>query len=68
MILLTSLGLIPWLRRFAVPPFYALLNPLGVAILFGIGFTSTLRNITGRGVRWKGRTIVERQRKLTGEA
>ncbi|MCC7446047.1 MAG: glycosyltransferase [Anaerolineae bacterium] len=70
MIVLTALGLIPWLRRFAVQPswFYALLNPLGVAILFGIGFTSTFCNITGRGVRWKGRTIVERQRKLTGEA
>ena len=61
--LVTALGLVAWMRRFEVRMawLYALLNPLGMSLMFGIGLMSTLRTISGRGVRWKGRTIIERQ-------
>lgn len=60
-ILVTASSLIAWLHRFGVKPawLYAALSQLGIMILFGIGFVSTLRVLSGLGVRWKGRTIIE---------
>jgi len=53
--------LMPWLRRFAVHPVggYALLNIPALGVLWLIGMVSTFRALSGRGVRWKGRTIIE---------
>jgi chlorobactene glucosyltransferase len=58
-VLLTALGLRAWLRRFGVRLvwWYALLNPAGVAILWGVGLVATYRAVFRRGVRWKGRVI-----------
>jgi glycosyltransferase involved in cell wall biosynthesis len=58
-----ALGLLRWMSRFEVYPawVYALLNPIGVSLLFGIGFISTLMTLSGRGVRWKDRTIHEQR-------
>jgi glycosyltransferase involved in cell wall biosynthesis len=63
---LTAAGLIPWLRRFRVNPawLYALLSPIGVTVLFCIGFTSAVRTLAGFGVRWKGRTIIEQREQV----
>jgi chlorobactene glucosyltransferase len=58
-VLFIAAGLVAWNRRFGVPPLYALLNQIGVGLFFFVGMVSTTRAITGRGVRWKGRTIVE---------
>ncbi len=62
-VLLNTFGLIPWMRRFGVPAGYALLNILGINILWGVGMISTFRVIGGIGVRWKGRTIIEPARR-----
>lgn len=58
-----AVGLAPWMRRFGVRPAFgfALFNLLGIAVLWIIGMVSTLRVISGLGVRWKGRTIVEQR-------
>jgi hypothetical protein len=60
---INAAGLIPWLRRFHVRTVWlcALLSPIGVAVLFCIGFISALRTLMGFGVRWKGRTIIEQR-------
>ena len=47
-------------RRFRIPTAYALLTPLGIAVLYAILLDSGLRITTGRGVTWKGRSIYER--------
>jgi cellulose synthase/poly-beta-1,6-N-acetylglucosamine synthase-like glycosyltransferase len=47
-------------RRFKVPLVYALLTPLGLALLYTLLLDSSLRITTGRGVSWKGRRIYER--------
>jgi chlorobactene glucosyltransferase len=59
---LNAVGLSAWLERFGVSKSYALLNLLGLAVLWGVGMVSTFRVLTGIGVRWKGRTIVESAR------
>lgn len=46
-------------RRFRVPPAYALLTPLGLAVLYAILLDSGLRITLGRGVTWKGRRVYE---------
>ena len=55
--------LLPWLRRFGVRPaaVYALLNLPAMGLLLFIGMVSTMRAVFGRGVSWKGRTIIERR-------
>ena len=47
--------LAPWYRRFGVPRGYALLYPLGVALLAAIASDSAMRTASGHGVTWKGR-------------
>jgi cellulose synthase/poly-beta-1,6-N-acetylglucosamine synthase-like glycosyltransferase len=47
-------------RRLKVPLRYALLTPLGLALLYAILLDSALRITTGRGVTWKGRSVYER--------
>ena len=47
--------LAPWYRRFGVSRRYALLYPLGVALLAAIAADSAWRTAGGRGVTWKGR-------------
>ncbi len=59
--LVNAIGLAPWMIRFGVRPIYALFNLPGIALLWLIGMVSTLRVIAGRGVRWKGRTIIEQR-------
>ncbi len=51
----------PWLARFGVRPAigFALLNPIGGAVLCLIGLVGTARGLMGHGVRWKGRLIRE---------
>jgi hypothetical protein len=61
LIAITAFWLRPWVRRFGVQPVYALLNSIGVILLLWIGFVSTIQAITGRGVRWKGRNIIEQR-------
>ncbi len=65
--LIVTLGLLPWMRRFGVhpAPLYALLNPLGIVVLWLIGMVSTLRVLSGAGVRWKDRTVVETRSAIT---
>ena len=46
-------------RRLKIPLPYALLTPLGLAVLYAILLDSGLRITTGRGVTWKGRSIYE---------
>jgi chlorobactene glucosyltransferase len=46
-------------RRFKVPLAYALLTPLGLAVLYAILLDSGLRITLGRGVTWKGRRVYE---------
>ncbi len=60
--LINALGLVPWMARFGVRPAlgYALCNLIGIGLLWLIGMVSTFRAVFGVGVRWKGRTIVER--------
>jgi glycosyltransferase involved in cell wall biosynthesis len=48
-------------RRFKVPLLYALLTPLGLALLYGLLLDSGLKISLGRGVTWKGRKIYERE-------
>lgn len=47
-------------RRFKVAKTYALLAPLGLALLYAILLDSGLRITRGRGVTWKGRRVYER--------
>jgi chlorobactene glucosyltransferase len=47
-------------RRFKVSPVYALLTPLGLALLYAILLDSSMRITFGRGVTWKGRRFYER--------
>lgn len=47
-------------RRFKSPLAYALLTPLGLALLYAVLLESSLRIKTGMGVYWKGRKIYER--------
>jgi chlorobactene glucosyltransferase len=47
-------------RRFKVPLLYALLTPLGLAMLYAILLDSALRITFGKGVTWKGRRVYER--------
>ncbi|HYO90543.1 MAG TPA: glycosyltransferase family 2 protein [Pyrinomonadaceae bacterium] len=47
-------------RRFKAPLAYALLAPLGLALLYAVLLESSLRIKTGMGVYWKGRKIYER--------
>lgn len=47
-------------RRCGVASSYALLTPLGLALLYAMLLDSTVRIATGRGVTWKGRKIYER--------
>jgi glycosyltransferase involved in cell wall biosynthesis len=54
-----ALALRPWMVRFGIARRYAWANLLAITILWGIGMVSTLRVISGRGVRWKGRTVIE---------
>lgn len=58
-LVLTSIGVLPWLRRFGVSPIYAIFSYIGLAFLWAAGLVSTMRGIFGLGVRWKDRTIVE---------
>lgn len=53
----TTLGLLPWLRRFRVPAYYALASYIGLTLLWAVGLASTTRGLLGVGVRWKDRTI-----------
>jgi chlorobactene glucosyltransferase len=55
--------LLPWLRRFGVRPAvgYALLNLPALSLLLLIGAVSTMHVVFGRGVQWKGRTIIEQR-------
>lgn len=46
-------------RRFKVATIYALLSPLGLALLYAILLDSGLRISWGRGVTWKGRRVYE---------
>ncbi len=39
-----------------IPRWYGFTIPLGAAILAAMMFTSTWKNLTGKGIRWKGRT------------
>lgn len=58
-IALTGIGLWAWLKRFNVQPrwLFALLNPIGMVIIWGIGLVATTRSVLRLGVQWKGRTI-----------
>ena len=47
-------------KRCRVPAVYALLTPLGLALLYTMLLDSTIRITTGRGVTWKGRKVYER--------
>jgi hypothetical protein len=47
-------------RRCGVASRYALLTPLGLALLYAMLLDSTVRIATGRGVTWKGRKVYER--------
>jgi hypothetical protein len=47
-------------RRCKVPVVYALLSPLGLAVLYTMLFDSTVKIASGRGVTWKGRKVYER--------
>jgi cellulose synthase/poly-beta-1,6-N-acetylglucosamine synthase-like glycosyltransferase len=47
-------------RRFKVSLLYALLTPLGLAMLYAILLDSGLRITMGKGVTWKGRRVYER--------
>jgi hypothetical protein len=38
-----------------IPRWYGFTVPLGAAIFAAMMFTSTWKNLTGRGIRWKGR-------------
>jgi chlorobactene glucosyltransferase len=58
--LLQVLGLVPFNRRFGVPLSYALLTPLGLALLYAILLDSGWRITFGKGVTWKGRSVYER--------
>ncbi|MHB8629908.1 MAG: glycosyltransferase family 2 protein [Aggregatilineales bacterium] len=59
--ILNAIWLTPWMRRFNLYPAfgYALLNLPAMLLLWLIGLVSTARALTGVGVRWKDRTIVE---------
>ena len=48
-------------RRFKIPFVYALLTPLGLAVLYTLLLDSSVRITTGRGVSWKGLRIYERK-------
>jgi hypothetical protein len=43
-------------RQMGIPPLYALTYPLGVAVGNAMLLFSLYRVVSGRGVRWKGRT------------
>ncbi|MBX3062452.1 MAG: glycosyltransferase [Anaerolineae bacterium] len=58
-VLAVALGLSNWLRRFGVPAYYALLNPIGTIFLWLVGVVATARAVFRLGVRWKDRTIRE---------
>lgn len=47
-------------RRCKVPFVYALVTPLGFALLYAMLFDSTVRIASGRGVTWKGRRVYQR--------
>ena len=47
-------------RRCQVPLVYALVTPLGFALLYAMLFDSTVRIASGRGVTWKGRKVYQR--------
>jgi chlorobactene glucosyltransferase len=59
-LILTAVSLLPWLRRFHVPAYYALLSYSGLALLWAVGLVSTTRGLLRLGVRWKGRAIHDR--------
>ena len=46
--------------RSGVSPLYGLTAPLGLGFLYAMLFDSSIRIVTGKGVRWKGRRIYER--------
>lgn len=50
-----ALSLLPWLRRFGVPMFYAFLYPAAAAMFQLIALDSMRRTFSRRGVQWKGR-------------
>jgi hypothetical protein len=49
-----TVGLLPWLRRYGVPPYYALLFPLAAAVFQLLALDSIRRTLLG-GTSWKGR-------------
>jgi cellulose synthase/poly-beta-1,6-N-acetylglucosamine synthase-like glycosyltransferase len=54
--LITCAGMFPWARRFESPA-WTLLAPLAAAVIQAAGIWGLLNRITGRPIRWKGRSI-----------
>jgi chlorobactene glucosyltransferase len=55
LLLTPAFSLLPWQRRFGVPPPFAFLYPLAALVFQAIALDSIRRTHTRRGTTWKGR-------------